>query len=329
MKIVSRALRVALAGGMVAGALAVAQPSESDAVITVVGSCSGTRALATAKSSFIWPADLKNAGITDKNHDATVSAKGTHAVGGVPGTVGGACGFLQTIAADKGLTTLPAGTRTIIKWGSKTVSPVIDCVADTGATATGEWPLSGKLSYSYSDLTKTDAYVTTASPTGTASDVVVLAGIITKGVGIGARIDSAVGYTPIIKDKLQTNDWDGVGGSALASGDAIQGYATDLGNAAGCLAVVEPPVETVNLRGIMLTTNAATPLLGSPVPASSIYIGAALFGCMFPIRRDRNRKGPPFGVGPFRSLPEHPREHQTSTLLTLWNASTPSFVLRR
>ncbi len=251
-----------------------AQPSESDAVVTTVGACSGTRAIATAKSSFIWPADLKNAGITDKNHDATVSAKGTHAVGGTPGTVGGSCGFIQTIAADKGLSTLPAGTRTIIKWGSKTVSPVIDCVADTGPTATGEWPLSGKLSYSYSDLTKTDAYVTTANPTGTASDVVVLKGIITKGVGIGAQIESAVGYTPIIKDKLQTLDWDGVGGSALGSGDAIQGYATDIGNAAGCLATSEPVSETVNLRGIMLTTEPGTPLLGSTVPASSIFIGA-------------------------------------------------------
>ena len=269
MKIVSRAMRVALAGGMVAGAFAVAQPSESDAAPTTVGACSGTRSIATAKSTFIWPADGKNAGVTDQDDkDVTVSAKGTHAVGGTVGTVGGSCGFLQEIAADKGLTKLPAGTRTVTKWGSKTVSPETDCQSDTDAT---EWPLSGKLSYTYSDLTKTDAYVTTATPSGGPADVVVLTGIITKGVGIGARIDSAVAYTPIIKDKLQTNDWDGVGGSALGSGDAIQGYAVDLGNAVGCQ---DATPANANLRGIMLTSEASSPLLGSAVPAGSIYIGA-------------------------------------------------------
>ncbi len=278
VKIVSRALRVALAGGMVAGAFAMAAPSDSDAAVTTVGTCSGTRGLGSAKSTFIWPGDGKPAGITDKDPDASVSTKGTHAIGGAVGTIGGSCTFLQAVAFDKGLTKTPADTKSLLKWGAKTVSPTLDCVSDTDAD---EWPLSGKLSYSYDDALKTDAFVTTANPTGTPADVVNLVGIVTKGVGVGAQITSQVSYTPAIKDKLVVTDWDGTElvteillGGTPAERAVIQGYGVDPG-ALGCQAVAEPVTEATNIRYVVLGSTTPSPILGSTVGGTTMTIGAA------------------------------------------------------
>jgi hypothetical protein len=276
VKIATRALRVALAGGMVAGAFAVAAP-DSDAAVTVVGTCSGTRGLASAKSTFIWPGDGKAAGITDKDHDASVSTKGIHALNAAVGTIGGSCNFTQPVA--NGATTkAAAGTRTITKWSSKTTSPTLDCVSDTDAD---EWPLSGKLSYTFNDLSKLDAYVTTANPTGSPTDAVTLTGVVTKGVAVGAQVDNQVSYTPVLKDKTIVTDWDGtemvtevlLGGTAAARA-VVQGYAVDPG-ALGCQAVAEPVAEATNLRYIVLMSDGPSPLLQSPISGTTFSIGAA------------------------------------------------------
>ncbi len=139
MIVLKRAIRVAVAGGMIGGALAFVAPATSGAAETTIASCSGQRAYAKAKSTFIWPGDGKAAGITDKNHDVSIGYKGIHAVGTTNvkegGTDLGSCGFLQAVAFDKGITKTPADTKVVSKWSAKLVSPTVDCVAETTADA--------------------------------------------------------------------------------------------------------------------------------------------------------------------------------------------------
>jgi hypothetical protein len=267
---------------MLAGTALAFAAAPAGAAVTTVGTCSGTRGLATAKSSFIWPGDGKNAGITDKNHDETVTTKGIHAQGGTVGTVGGSCSF-GVVAGDKGLTTLPATLSLgITKWGAKTVSPVSDCAQDTDTT---EWPLTGKVSYTFADLTKTDAYVTANNPTGTPADVVNLTGIVAKGRAVGASINTQVSYTPVLKDKTVTTDFVGTPGVTLvteilvpsgipANKAVVQGYAVDPG-ALGCQVTSEPVTEATNLRTLVLGGASPSPLLASPLSGTTFTIGAA------------------------------------------------------
>ncbi len=275
VKIVSHAVRVAIAGGLAAGSVAIAAPDSADAVVTTVGTCTGTRGIGSAKSTFLWPGDGKAAGITDKNHDVAVSTKGTHALNAAPLTIGGSCTFTQAVATGA-LTTTPAGTKSLLKWSSKVTSPVSDCAGDTDST---EWPLNGKLSFAFTDLTKMDAYVATANPTGSPADTVSLVGIVTKGVAVGSQVANNVGYTPVLKDKTIITDWDGtemvteilVGGTA-AERAVIQGYAVDPA-ALGCQVVVEPAIEATNIRYVVIQ-DGTTPILLSAVTGGTLTIGA-------------------------------------------------------
>ncbi len=275
MKVVSHAIRVALAGGLAAGAVAIAAP-EADAVVTTVGSCSGHRAIVTAKSTFLWPGDGKAAGITDKNHDLAQSYKGTHAHNAAPLTIGGSCNFTQAVASGA-LTTAPSGTRSLLKWSAKTTTPVTDCVEDPDAT---EWPGNGKLGFAFTDLTKTDAYVTTVKPTGGAQDIVYHRGIVTKGVGVGAQIAQEISVVPAYKDKTVVTDWDGtemvtefLTGGTPAARAVIQGYSID-GSAIGCNSIVEPGVETVNGRSFVAFGGGLSPILGTTINGVTFTIGA-------------------------------------------------------
>ncbi len=301
-----RVLGATLASLMLGGVVAVfAAPA--GAAVTTVAACSGQRAYAKAKSTFIWPGDGKNAGITDKNHDVSISSKGIHAVGTTNvkdgGTDLGSCGFLQAVAFDKGITKTPADTKVVNKWSAKTVSPTLDCVSETIPDA-AEWPANGKLKYAYDDGLKSDAYVTFKTPTGSPTDSVVLAGLVTKGVGVGADINAGITYTPIVKDKDVTVDYQGAGPDYLGKSiskdlnttydyapagpgpedvvptsnelAAFQGYRISgtLG-LAGCQALVEPGPggETVNLREIYIQAG-PSPLLGSASVANTWTIGA-------------------------------------------------------
>ncbi len=277
MKLVSHAVRIAIAGGLAAASVATAMPESADAVVTTVGTCSGTRGIGSAKSTFLWPGDGKAAGITAQNHDAAVSTKGVHSLNAAPLTIGGSCTTSQTVATGA-LTTAPAGTKTITKWSSKVTSPALDCVSDGNV---GEWPLSGKTSYTFSDLSKTDAYVSTANPTGAPGDTTTLAGIVVKGNAVGARISSNVAYTPVLKDKTIVTDWDGTemvteiltGGTAAARA-VIQGYAVDPA-ALGCQAVVEEATGSLvtNLRYIVVQ-DGTSPILSSLTTGTTLTIGA-------------------------------------------------------
>ncbi len=275
MKVVSHAVRIAVAGGLAAGAMSIATP-EADAVVTNVGNCSGHRAVVSIKSTFLWPGDGKAAGITDKNHDASFSSKGVHAVGGAPLTIGGTCTFTQTVATGA-LTTALSGTRSLLKWSAKSTTPVTDCIGDPDAA---EWPANGKMGFSYTDLTKTDVYVATIAPTGLPLDISAFSGIVTKGVAVGAQVSGQNGAIPAIKDKTVVTDWDGTemltelfSGGTPAARALIQGYSID-GAALGCGAVVEPGVETANLRTVVQFGGGLSPLTLSPVTGMNFTIGA-------------------------------------------------------
>lgn len=290
MNVLKRALRIAVAGSMVGGALAVFVPDTSGAAVTTVASCTGQRGLASAKSPDLAP-DGKGWGVTDKNHPTSISTKGIHAVGETPGGVNqGACGFLQAVSFDKGLTKTPADTKTIAKWGSKVATPSLDCVSESTPDA-AEWPPSGKLSYTYDDALKSDVSVSFKTPSGSPTDSVQLEGLVTKGVGVGASFSTGITYTPVVKDKLVTIDYQGSGPDYLGKSiskdlnvaydyppagagpedqvptsnelAAYQGYRISgtLG-LAGCQATSEPPAETANLRTIYIQAG-PSPLLGS------------------------------------------------------------------
>ncbi len=273
-----RLARVAAAGALCAGALGGFAADDSDAVVTNVGSCSGHRAIVANKSTFVWPADGKPAGITDKNHDAAQSFKGAHAHNGAVGTVGGSCTFTQSIA-NSGTTFAASGTRTISKWGAKLTTPGTDCLA--GDPTTGEWPSSGKLSFTFSDLTKLDSYVADATPSTAAQDIRVAAGVVTKGVAVGANIRFEYGPTPAVKDKTVVTDWDGtemvtelLTGGTPAARAVIQGYGID-GTVLACQAVTEPVAETVNMRYTIAFGSGTTTLLQGPIAGTDFTIGAA------------------------------------------------------
>ncbi len=275
---VRRAMRVALAGLVCAGVFGFAGVDRSDAVVTTVGTCSGHRAIVSNKSTFVWPADGKAAGVTDKNHDAATSFKGAHAHNGAVGTVGGSCTFSQAVA-NSGTTFAGSGSRTIAKWGGKSVTPGTDCLFGDGNV--GEWPASGKLSFSFTDLTKLDAYVTDATPSTAPQDIRVAAGVVTKGVAVGANVQFEYGVTPVVKDKLVVTDWDGtemvtelLTGGTPAARAVIQGYGID-GSVINCQALTEPVAETVNIRYIVANGSGITPLLQGPIGGTSFTIGAA------------------------------------------------------
>jgi hypothetical protein len=273
-----RALRVTVAGVLCAGSFGALSADDSGAVVTSVGSCSGHRGIVSNKSTFVWPGDGKPAGVTDKNHDAATSFKGAHAHNAAVGTVGGTCTFTQAVA-NSSTTFAAAGSRTIAKWGGKSVTPGTDCLFGDGNS--GEWPASGKLSFSFTDLTKLDAYVTDATPSTAPQDIRVAAGVVTKGVGVGANVRFEYGVTPAVKDKLVITDWDGtemvtelLTGGTPAARAVIQGYGID-GTVINCQAVTEPVADTVNIRYLVANGSGLTPLLQGPIAGTEFTIGTA------------------------------------------------------
>ena len=229
VKIVSHAVRVALAGGLVAGTVAIAAP-DAKAVVTNVGSCSGTKQLGAAKSTTLL------SGLTDvDNQDVSIGTKGIDPTV-LKGTNLGTCTFaagLSTPDAAKPPVKGYNGTKTITKMGTKLFSPEADCnTNDTGDLT--EWPLNGTIGITFSDLTgagKNQALSAAVAIVGftdpdndplTPSDVVSFRGFVTKGVAAGADVAGDVYFDPAVKDKLQTTNIPHFG------------YSFDIGNALGC-----------------------------------------------------------------------------------------------
>ena len=264
MKIVSHAVRVAIAGGLVAGTVAIAAP-DAKAVVTNVGSCSGTKSLGAAKSTVLLQ------GLTDlDNQDVSIGGKGIDPTV-LKGTNLGSCTFaagLSTPDAAKPPVKGYNGSKTITKWGTKLFSPEADCnTADVGDLT--EWPLNGTLGLTFSDLTgagKNQAISAAIAIVGftdpdndptTPSDVVAFRGFVTKGVAAGADVSGEVYFDPTVKDKTQTTNIPHFG------------YSFDIANALGCTTVAPGDANItafVNGDGTSL-------LLGLPAAGVSFSIG--------------------------------------------------------
>ncbi len=263
-------MRVALAGGMVAGAFAVAQPAESDAVISVVGACDGTKAIGSLKGGILGD------GLTDTdNKSATVSLKGIAPVSASPSDLG-ECIFdpfaagLAIPDSGKPVVTGYTGTKQILKWGTKLNSPEVDCdQTDSGDTT--EWVLSGKFSITFTDLNnlaknqKLDAYLVVDGFTDpdndpmTPSDVVTAHGVVTKGVAVGADLQTESIFDPILKDAAQLTD------------TPVAKYNWDIGGAVGCTTATQGDANIL----YSVNGDAMVSLLGLTADGVTLTIGSA------------------------------------------------------
>lgn len=263
MKIVSKAIRLAVAGSMVAGMMAIGTGS-ADAAVTSVATCSGMKGLGSIKSAVVGE------GLTDSdNKSPAVSVKGV--ANPSTGTNFGSCAFasgLGTPDSGKPVVAGYSGTKQIAKWGVKLGSPESDCdTTDTGDTT--EWPLNGKLSITFTDLNNTakqnklDGYVIVDGFTDpdndpqTPSDVVTGHGVVVKGVAVGADIATEVYFDPILKDKLQTTE------------TPYPGYNFDLVGALGCTTATQ---GDANIAAMMIGDGTSL-LLGLPAAGFSLSIG--------------------------------------------------------
>ena len=260
MKIMKKALGLVAVGTMAAGGFGYVAPS-SDAVVSTVATCSGTKGLGGAKSATVGD------GLTDKdNQDVAISLKGVSSdTIGAP-TNFGSCSFaagLGTPDGGKPITVNYNGTKALAKWGVKLTSPEADCnSADTGDLT--EWPINGKFSMAFTDGKKFDAYVAIDgftdpdNDTNTPSDVTASHGIVIKGAAAGADVSAELGFTPVVKDKTQTTQ------------TPYPGYQLDLAGALGC---TTPTVGDANVLGIV-TTDGASIILALPAAGLSLTKGS-------------------------------------------------------
>jgi hypothetical protein len=264
VKILKKAIGFAAVGGLVAGGIALAAPT-SNAAVTSVGSCSGTKGIGTAKSTVINPATTKPYGVSDNNNqDVTVGIKG------VPnpstGTNFGSCTFASGLSTPDG--SKPPikgynGTKPLTKWGAKLFSPEADCLtSDTGDTT--EWPINGKLSVAFADTFKGDGWISVDGFTDpdndplTPSDVVASHGLQIKGVAAGADIRADVYFDPAIKDKTQTTE------------TPYPGYQFNIAAALGCTDATPDNADIT----LFISGDGTSLLLALPAPGITMTIGS-------------------------------------------------------
>jgi hypothetical protein len=266
VKIVSKAIRVACAGGLIAGVMAVGHTS-ADAAVVTVATCDDFKGLATIKS------DTVGQGITDlDNESVAVSGKGVDDPKGSK-VVSGDCSFASGLSTpDSGKPALIGynGTKQVGKWSIKLTSPEADCnVADTGDNT--EWPLNGALSVEFEDLNNTgkpnklagviviDGFTDPDDDPDTPSDVVEARGFVTKGVAVGADITQQSAFDPVIKDKTQTTNF------------PYYGYQFDLLGALGC---TTPAAGDANVTGALIGDLGGTSaILALPIADMQLTIG--------------------------------------------------------
>ena len=199
---------------------------------------------------------LKTAGLTNQNQDITSSSKGTprNATEAAAGQVG-SC-LVEGRIGVAGISNNAGAVKYITKAGTKLHSPATSCssdangngikgepaafvtqqvptglsVANGGAVVTttaavgGDFrtdtrALAGKFSYTFSDLTKSDAYIRVqgfdsgADQVGaldklSTAVVIWLTGIVAKGEFVGATVGGNVWFNPVNKDKSATTYFD-------------------------------------------------------------------------------------------------------------------------
>ena len=161
-------------------------------------------------------------------------------VNGIPTPIVGSC----IVDGRIGVTNLAGGaigSKTVLKSSTKLSSPATSCNSDfngngiprepaafvtkqvptglsqanggsivtTTASVGGDFQsttraLSGKFSYTFSDATKSDAYIRVQGFDGELATVIWLTGIVTKGEFVGSTVGGNVWFNPVAKNKLAT-----------------------------------------------------------------------------------------------------------------------------
>ena len=136
--------------------------------------------------------------------------------------------------------------KTVSKAGTKLTSSNTTCSSDSNGNGTpretaafpaGDFnptarALSGKLSYTFSDTTKMDAWIRVQGFDQAATigaDIIWLTGIVIKGEGVGTTIGGNVWFNPIFKAKLATTGMATVGHIVPDSGTDFVTSATTSG----------------------------------------------------------------------------------------------------
>jgi hypothetical protein len=187
----------------------------------------------------------KTGGLTNVNDNISSSAKGVYqnATQAAAGQVG-AC-LVDGRIGVTGLAGGVLGAKYVTKSGTKLHSDATSCNSDTNGngipreTATfvtkqapiglsvanggtvvtttaavgGDFQpatraLTGKFSYAFSDLTKSDAYIRVQGFDGAGATIIWLTGIVAKGEFVGSTIGGNVWFNPVQKDKTATTYFD-------------------------------------------------------------------------------------------------------------------------
>ncbi|MEI8337119.1 MAG: hypothetical protein WCG37_09650 [Actinomycetes bacterium] len=188
---------------------------------------------------------LKNGGLTNLNDNITSSAKGAYqnAAQAAAGQVG-AC-LVDGRIGVTGLAGGVGGAKYVTKSATKLHSDATSCNSDSNANGipreaatfvTKQVPsglsvanggtvvtttaavggdfqpatraLTGKFSYTFSDLTKSDAYIRVQGFDGNGATIIWLTGIVAKGEFVGSTIGGNVWFNPVQKDSTATTYFD-------------------------------------------------------------------------------------------------------------------------
>jgi hypothetical protein len=240
----SKILRIAAAGAVVAGGLAVlTPPSGADVETDVALTCSGARAMGKLNPA-ITLAGLQTKATTALFTDLTAP----------PAKLGGSCtakiGAGGRLAANGGKPGIPGSGAQTLTLNPVTLAATLNgwgtCAspAPAGTSANGNYPLTGQIVQKYSQ-TYTDTvtslpknYSSSAWITSTGFDdvdVVGVTGIGTKGIGTGAPITGKFAFDPI-KKPVKGTDYqkkfvdDGAGDPYINPVNSTQDKYTDYPN---------------------------------------------------------------------------------------------------
>lgn len=205
-------------------------------------------------------------GLTDTTQSLVISTKLTKDL--VTKTVnGGTCSGL----IDFPITGPPSPTESVTKEAMKLSGAASCSTTATGpgvdpgdpAAATG-YPPNGKLSIATATQTLS-AYVHLTGQTG---DVAGVAGTVTKGASVGAKVTGGLWEDPAVKldKKIDVGVYPGFHNSGYSVDP--NALVTLLGCADGTPGTVAPPGVTLVLVG-----DGASPLLGSPAPGLALFFG--------------------------------------------------------
>ena len=148
----------------------------------------------------------KTAGLSLVEELLTASTKGfARDAGDVAALRVGQCSIQQRIGVNFGTPYSYLGNqwidKNVTKFGTK-LTGIADCNSSVGDVGDpDERALAGKLGISYSDFSKTDAYIRVQGFDTVSADKVWLTGIVVKGEAVGSTIGGSVWFNPAVKAK--------------------------------------------------------------------------------------------------------------------------------